>query len=160
MKPLPIVVGRSCGGCTACCKTHAADVWKAKGGEYCDRCQIGVGCSIYEDRPEGCRTFKCHWLRGAGEESDRPDRLKVVVTSQHLSFRGRDITVMGLWEVEGDTLHVPRVRQMIVRAIKSGFVVVRRPYGQQPFYHFPADAFSEEEYGLVVELVERHLRGQ
>ena len=45
-----------------------------------DSCKPGVGCRIYETRPEECRTFDCVWLTDArlGPEW-KPDRAKFVL---------------------------------------------------------------------------------
>lgn len=48
---------------------------------WCDHCIIGLGCSIYEQRPKTCREFECVWLqdtRGLMDEAMRPDKLRVV----------------------------------------------------------------------------------
>ena len=41
--------------------------------------QNGRGCAIYEDRPKGCREWSCLWLLGHFEDSERPDRVGVVM---------------------------------------------------------------------------------
>lgn len=69
---------RKCGGCTACCKTHEVVEIKKPRGVWCTHCDIGKGCRIYLERPQACKSFRCLWLRGVGDERDRPDRSKVV----------------------------------------------------------------------------------
>lgn len=70
---------RTCGGCTACCKTHKIPEIFKPARTWCVECQIGKGCAIYEARPDPCRTFRCQWLLGGGTDADRPDRSKLVV---------------------------------------------------------------------------------
>lgn len=41
---------------------------------WCKYCNPGKGCQIYAKRPESCRTFRCGWLDGLGDETLRPDR--------------------------------------------------------------------------------------
>src|SRR3984893_47076 len=77
-EPLP---GRSCGGCTLCCKVLGVPTLEKPRGTWCLHCERGVGCRIYESRPGECRSFLCGWL-----VSDRfgpewkPERSKIVIT--------------------------------------------------------------------------------
>lgn len=58
-----LVPGRSCGGCTLCCKLLAIDVLAKPRGRWCQHCNPKRGCTIYADRPEPCRGFHCGYLR-------------------------------------------------------------------------------------------------
>lgn len=81
-RPLPVLPSRECGACTECCGP-ALEITEAPAahprGEPCPR-KTEAGCSAYEERPPVCRTFRCLWLMGWGEEDWRPDRLGVMVT--------------------------------------------------------------------------------
>jgi hypothetical protein len=59
----PIAPGRSCGRCSACCKLlHVIELDKPA-NKWCEHCRPGAGgCSIYETRPQICRSFACGWL--------------------------------------------------------------------------------------------------
>jgi hypothetical protein len=47
---------------------------------WCENCEIGVGCRIYETRPNDCRTFYCGWLLDPRIGDDwHPARSKMVV---------------------------------------------------------------------------------
>lgn len=75
---------RSCGGCTMCCKTMGVPDLEPtkKPHQWCQHCQIGKGCGIYETRPKTCKEFECVWLqdtRNLFDESCRPDRVGVVI---------------------------------------------------------------------------------
>jgi hypothetical protein len=76
----PLAPGRSCEGCTTCCKLLSIDELKKPAQTWCQHCEIGVGCKIYSERPDDCRTFYCGWvLDGAiGDEWD-PRRSKMVI---------------------------------------------------------------------------------
>lgn len=153
MIELPAIT-RSCGGCTACCKTHIDDRMKIIGGEYCDFCQVGRGCSIYERRPFGCQVYRCIWVCGKGEESDRPDRLKIVIDMKVVEFQGNEITAVNLWEVAEGAINQPRAQQIMVANLEAGNIVVHRPYRDVPTYYFPKGMFSEEEQRLCIDTVE------
>lgn len=70
---------RTCGGCTTCCKTHPIFRIEKHAAKWCQHCNIGKGCKIYNERPEECAGFKCQWLMGYGLDSERPDIIKIVV---------------------------------------------------------------------------------
>ena len=46
------------------------------GGTRCPH-QAERGCSIYAERPEPCRNFKCAWRANSGLTHERPDKLGV-----------------------------------------------------------------------------------
>lgn len=76
---IPLVPGRSCGECNACCDVptiDTADLIK-KPGVLCRHWR--GGCSIYEKRPGTCREFFCGWRLIPLPEDWRPDRLKVLL---------------------------------------------------------------------------------
>jgi Fe-S-cluster containining protein len=74
--------GRSCGGCTMCCKVLGITELQKPVGTWCPHCDIGKGCKIYSNRPEECRTFFCLWLVDARfSEAWKPDRSKMVLTT-------------------------------------------------------------------------------
>lgn len=71
---------RGCGSCYACCKTHGVHELEKMPSTLCEYCKPGrKACRIYKKRPRSCAEFQCFWLIGAGSESDRPDRLGVVI---------------------------------------------------------------------------------
>jgi uncharacterized protein len=75
----------ACGTCTMCCKVMEIPELKKPRGRWCAHCEAGSGCTVYADRPDRCRDFKCVWLmaREAGNampDAMRPDRSKVVLS--------------------------------------------------------------------------------
>jgi hypothetical protein len=58
----PIVPGKSCGSCTLCCTVMGVPELKKRPWDPCPHVAAGAGCSIYSERPAGCRTFICGWL--------------------------------------------------------------------------------------------------
>jgi hypothetical protein len=62
-------------------------------GVWCQMCHVGVGCTVYEERPQVCRDFQCLYLQGMLRGEDlppelRPDRCGVVIsptTDGHLA---------------------------------------------------------------------------
>jgi hypothetical protein len=90
--PTEPLLGRSCGGCTLCCKVMDVPEINKPRGAWCPHCIRGTGCRIYADRPSGCRSFLCGWLTNPrfGREW-KPDRSKIVITvgrdGNSLTFR-------------------------------------------------------------------------
>jgi hypothetical protein len=76
-----LVEGRSCDGCTLCCKVMAiAELAKPK-GEWCTHCGIGKGCRIYAERPAPCVEFYCMYLINPSlGEHWKPSRAHMVIT--------------------------------------------------------------------------------
>jgi len=74
----------SCDGCTACCKILKIRELNKPANTWCGHCNIGVGCGIYDTRPESCRVYECVWLQSqrGGKPLPlelRPDRSRVVI---------------------------------------------------------------------------------
>ena len=76
----PLVPGRVCGGCTACCRLldiDEPDLRKPR-DVLCVHC-TGGGCSRYPDWPGICGKWFCAWRRiPSMPEFLRPDRLGVM----------------------------------------------------------------------------------
>src|SRR5258706_4334883 len=68
----PLVPGRECGHCTACCFeiTIEHPVLAKPPRKLCVHC-TAEGCSIYAARPDVCQSWFCAWRRVA----DLPDHL-------------------------------------------------------------------------------------
>ena len=148
-------IARDCGECTACCRTHITEEMKLDGGEYCDACHIGTGCTIYQSRPIACQAYRCIWVCGKGNDEDRPDRLGVVIDMKIATYLSEnDITAVNFWEVHDGAVQKPRVQQVMMDNIKAGNIAVARPYEAMPRYYFPKGQFSPEEQQIVIEIVE------
>lgn len=151
---------RSCDACTACCFTHAVAGVK-EGGEWCRHCDVGAGCRIYLDRPEPCRQFSCLWLQGGwGDENDRPDRLKVVVSDIAVPLGSRRIRLVQFIETEAGAIEQRRVADLIgmFRAKGSAICIARRePSGcyADASYEIPGDVLAESELDLFKQELSR-----
>lgn len=124
MTDLPLV--RRCGGCNACCKTHAVVQVSTTHGEWCQHCVIGMGCAIYEQRPVDCRLYECLWFKGKGEERDRPDRLNIVMDGIVVKLGEQEVLVLNLWEVEPGAANQERVRDITEANVAAGLAVRHR----------------------------------
>lgn len=59
----PIAPGRECGKCSMCCKLLHITELNKPANKWCGHCKPGYGgCSIYDTRPQICRSFACGWL--------------------------------------------------------------------------------------------------
>ncbi len=61
-EPVPLVPGRSCAGCTLCCKLLRIPELDKPQGKWCSHCDPKRGCKTYETRPQSCREFFCGYL--------------------------------------------------------------------------------------------------
>lgn len=97
--------GRSCGGCTACCISLDIPELGKKAGVPCEYATEN-GCSIYERtriEPQfsACRSFRCLWLQGWGEQQERPDRSGLLyydapenANAEHFQRYGKPLTAV------------------------------------------------------------------
>lgn len=78
---LPLLPGRTCGGCVECCRVIPLDLPElAKPtGQLCAYCVDGAGCSVHEIRPPTCRVWFCLWRAVELSDDWRPDRSGVIV---------------------------------------------------------------------------------
>jgi hypothetical protein len=78
----PVLAGRDCGDCTACCVVLTVDTpdFKKPAGTPCSNL-TARGCSIHDVRPHICRSWFCAWRRVADMPDDaRPDRSGLLVS--------------------------------------------------------------------------------
>ena len=68
---------KECGECTLCCKLLETHDIPSEIGVYCRHCKNG--CSIYDERPEECRTYQCMWsqMETVADEL-RPDKCGII----------------------------------------------------------------------------------
>ncbi|WP_448190165.1 hypothetical protein [Azospirillum sp. sgz301742] len=67
---------RTCGECTLCCKLMGVPELKKPPARWCESCDQGKGCTVYDERPPSCRNFQCFWLMDENFPEDfRPDRI-------------------------------------------------------------------------------------
>ena len=70
---------RTCNGCTLCCKIVSVLELEKPSMTWCQHCDIGKGCKIYDSKPKSCKSFDCLWLVNEWiPEELRPDRCNIV----------------------------------------------------------------------------------
>jgi hypothetical protein len=62
MEDPTIASGRKCGHCTLCCKVPPIAQLDKPHDQWCQHCDAGRGCRIYQERPAVCRGFYCDYL--------------------------------------------------------------------------------------------------
>jgi hypothetical protein len=78
MDPLPLVPGRECGGCHACCRYTSIPALEKAPNILCRH--WNDGCTIYTERPDVCRGFFCGWrVMPNLDDNWRPDRSKIFI---------------------------------------------------------------------------------
>jgi len=115
---------RTCGSCTACCKTHPIAEFKNPAGVWCQHCDIGKGCKIYERRPQECQDFKCDWLFGHLAENEKPDLVKIVVADLTAPGFG---PMIALYEVIQGALYGSFARKATEQMIRRGLFICHLP---------------------------------
>jgi hypothetical protein len=67
---------RECGKCNLCCKVLRVEEISKEANTWCKNCSRGLGCNIYNRRPESCQKFECTWLQVEElPEEYRPDKV-------------------------------------------------------------------------------------
>lgn len=88
-----LVSNRECGECMVCCQylSISAPGLNKPADVLCGNCIINRGCSIYDTRPNVCRTWHCLWRRMESlPDALRPDRSNVIF-SLKVSFEPRHV---------------------------------------------------------------------
>jgi hypothetical protein len=77
-KPASLPV-RECGSCSSCCTILEVAAVNKPVNQFCQHCDLGKGCKIYDDRPLMCRSFSCAWLQGHLDDDWYPETAGMVV---------------------------------------------------------------------------------
>ncbi len=120
-----LVAGRSCDGCTMCCKLLAIDVLQKPRGVWCSHCDQKHGCTIYESRPDPCRGFYCGYLR-LPQIDDRwkPSKAKFLINYEDAANRiviHADPARPDAWRAEP---YLKAIRQWAASARQQGGIVL------------------------------------
>ncbi len=124
---------RDCGECTACCFSLGITEVFSPPFTWCNHCQIGTGCRIYQQRPLSCRLFECEWRKGFGRQRDRPDKVGYVLdVVQH------DVVGHGVLQIHVYTenaLESSKAKREIREGVrKNGVVLCVKRDGSQKAY--------------------------
>lgn len=85
---------RNCNDCNMCCKLPEINYFekKKKSHKWCENCEIGVGCKIYEKRPKGCRDFTCAYIENFTDL--KPNKVGFIIFPQNeMSYVHKVLTV-------------------------------------------------------------------
>lgn len=156
-----------CGSCVLCCKILAVRELDKPQDAWCRHCDKGVGCTIYETRPQSCVNFECVWLQSQKIEGValpdwmKPNRSRVMLTAGN---GGNDLVA---YPDPGFPLawREPHVLGWLQTVAKSGTVIIvkdprGRPYAKGRVYQILGDGWEElkvryEEDGSVTATVQR-----
>lgn len=121
-----LVPGRSCQGCTMCCKLMEVGAVEKPRGTWCRHCDQKSGCGIYEARPDACRIFYCGYLRiPMLDDRWKPSKAKLLVNYESSSNRiviHVDPQRPGAWREEPFHSQIKRWASAIAR--DGGMLVV------------------------------------
>jgi len=114
---------RSCGSCTKCCYFMEVRQLGSPPCVYCKHCTPDVGCSIWEKRPEVCRTFGCFWWHQEQlPEFLRPDNLGVMFELPPMCK-----VIVGYVDPEWiDAWQTKSAREFVHKLVEAGYPVVLR----------------------------------
>jgi hypothetical protein len=125
MAYVPLVPGRSCDGCTLCCKLATVVSLAKPHGVMCDHCAPEAGCQIYDARPYECREFFCEYRLNPGlSEEWKPLTAHMMMMAQQQERRIYvlvDDGFQGIWRSEP---YFSIIKATAVRVLPRGFCVV------------------------------------
>lgn len=133
-----VMMTRICGNCTACCRPLPILESGKPIGVWCKHCDKGVGCRIYESRPDSCRGFFCQWLMGVGADESRPDKTRVILDFVRTED-GLPGGVLQIWEVSEGRLGSQYVRDVTNTSVLSGIWVSHIPLRGRKRMFVPPD---------------------
>ena len=81
---------RQCGSCNACCDILEVAAAEKPVNQLCRHWHAGTGCTIYDRRPQMCRSFVCAWLQGHLDDDWFPAKSGIIV---HFSQDAVNVTV-------------------------------------------------------------------
>lgn len=89
---------RECNECEVCCEfaeINEGDFYKSAFQKCKHQCN---GCAIFgkPERPDVCNSYECSWLRGYGDEDDRPDKNGVMASITRMPSGLDFITIVEL----------------------------------------------------------------
>jgi hypothetical protein len=111
--------------------------WEKPAGECCEHQRHGKGCTIYSERPFGCRFWNCRWLvNDDTADLRRPDRSRYVIdmVPDFITLRPNDggehtnIEVVQIWcdPHEPDAWRDPALLAYIERRARDGIAALIR----------------------------------
>ena len=100
-----MTINRECGDCNACCIWLKGESYSHEfgGGKPCHF--LKGNCSIYETRPEVCKTYQCAWLQGLFSENLKPEKSKVIISVENWS-KGQFLRAIEMGKKMDDNVHM------------------------------------------------------
>jgi hypothetical protein len=141
-----------CNGCTICCKVLDVPWMNSPKGFYCKECDPGIGCKIWENVPEDCKSFACAYQQIDNINIEyRPDKCGIVFEkATDTIFLG---TIDQVLNEFNDTVH-----KMIQIFLDKGFsVILKHTFLRHPILFNTEDRTPDsvwDEYKGAVK--ERH----
>ncbi len=136
---------RNCGACGICCTVVGVPQLKKSHYERCIH-QIVNKCSVYKNRPDGCRNFACQWLLGAMETEDRPDRIKIVFDITDGGDIGKIPVAI---ETENGSSRHGRALETIKTIIKNSPVLIMSPDGSSRLEGYYLDNENVKDINII-----------
>lgn len=117
------IPGKSCGGCSFCCKVLEITEFTKPAGTWCEHCQKSGGCGVYAARPDVCRDYECLWKSDRGMSSQlRPDRVGAILMEDPDSDEYRAVCD----PAKPLAWRTPLVFKHLVAMAKAGRIVVAK----------------------------------
>ncbi len=75
-----VVEGKNCGSCGMCCYLLGISEFNKPKFQWCVHCSTKKSCDDYENRPDECREFLCHYLTDTTlDDKWKPNKSKIIL---------------------------------------------------------------------------------
>ena len=137
-----------CDGCTLCCTLLNIHWFDSLAGEDCSFCDVGVGCTIFDDVPEDCKNYSCLYNQAEKcSENIRPDKCGVIFE------KVTDEIFIGTVDYRLQKLNNDAKGQ-IISLMNEGFSVVLLSLRRTPIVHNANGHDKEEVWSIIKKKIE------
>lgn len=120
-----LVEGRSCDGCTLCCKLLEVTTLEKPRAQWCSHCDRKNGCRIYDQRPPECGAFYCGFRRlSTIDERWKPSHCKFLINYESDTHRIVLHCDPARPEAWLEAPYIDIIRQWSRSAIRDGSMVI------------------------------------
>lgn len=139
-----------CGSCTLCCRVTSVPELRKPVGKWCSHVEAGVGCRIYDRRPNSCRSFECYWYSHSKLSAHlRPNEIGVMFEQ----LKGKK-TILALVDPDRpQAWRMPNVQAFISSLTQKGNPVLVSESGVKPVVLLPEGWTRDDVQREVTETV-------
>ena len=120
---------RICGECNICCEI--LEVAEINNNQWVScKHQCDKGCDIYKNRPSSCEEYNCYWIEGNFEESDRPDKVGLIIDAGTQIFKDTwGDNAINVREIRPGSINMEKASKLLNRLKDENYTIFLKLYG-------------------------------